>query len=427
MEKPKIGFAGMTHLGLVSAAAAAERGFRVICFDMDLNLITRLATGELPIVEPDLPELLKKNKNNMTFTADVTNIEACDVVIISPDVATNDQGDSDLTELNLLLNKLEQYVHEDTVQVILSQVPPGFTRKCYKSGYKLFYQVETLIFGRAVERALNPERIIIGCADPAMPLPDTYEKFLNAFDCPLLPMGYESAELAKISINCCLVSSISVANTLAELCEKIGANWSEIVPALKLDARIGTKAYLTPGLGLAGGNLERDLATVIRLADQEGTHFDVIQAWLDNSQHRRDWGYRMLEKFVFSKFSDPIIAVLGIAYKENTHSTKNSPSLALLSKLDTRRVRAYDPVVKMNMTGIENVSSVDACITSADVVVVMTPWNEFKNLSLKHLALSMAGHIVIDPYRVFDTVLVQAAGLHHVTLGASSDLTAKET
>jgi len=427
MEKPTIAFAGMTHLGLVSAAAVAEKGFQVTCYDMDPNLVTRLETGELPIVEPELPELLKKNKDSITFTVEAKAIEACDIIIISPDVATNDQGDSDLTELNLLLKKLEKHVHEDAVQIILSQVPPGFTRKYHKSDNKLFYQVETLIFGRAVERALYPERIIIGCADPSVSLPDIYKKFLNAFDCPLLSMGYESAELAKISINCCLVSSISVANTLAELCEQIGADWSEIVPALKLDARIGEKAYLAPGLGLSGGNLERDLATVMRLADRENTNSDVIKAWLANSQHRKDWAYSMLEKFVFSEFSDPRIAVLGLAYKENTHSTKNSPSLVLLSKLGHRCVRAYDPVVKMDVTGIENAPSVDTCITGADVVVVMTPWDEFKKLSMKHLALSMAGHIIIDPYCVFDPVMVKAAGLCHVTLGASSDLTAKES
>ena len=158
----------------------------------------------------------------------------------------------------------------DAVVVILSQVPPGFTRARQRAGRALHYQVETLIFGRAIERALYPERFIVGCADPTAPLPPAYRQFLDAFGCPILPMRYESAELAKISINMCLVASVSVANTLAELCEQIGADWSEIVPALRLDRRIGPHAYLTPGLGIAGGNLERDLATVCALADRAG-------------------------------------------------------------------------------------------------------------------------------------------------------------
>ena len=426
MNKPIIAFAGMTHLGLVSAAAAAERGFLVVCFDVDAGLIERLSQGVLPVVEPDLPEILKKNRQGMTFTAAPEDLGRCDLMIVSPDVATDENGESDLSVLNSLLDTLEPYVLEDAVQVILSQVPPGFTRNRQKPGRVLFYQVETLIFGRAVERALDPERIIIGCADPAAPLPASYREFLDAFACPLLPMGYESAELTKISINCCLVSSISVANTLAELCESIGADWAEIAPALKLDARIGPKAYLSPGLGLAGGNLERDLATVMRLADRENTDASIIEAWTANSRHRKEWAYRMLEKHVFADNADPLIAILGLAYKENTHSIKNSPSLALLARLGGRRVRVYDPVVASRVAeGVEGALSVDAAISGADVVVVMTPWDEFKGLNPGDLAVTMAGRTVIDPYRVFDPVAAAAANLHHITLGVSPELTEK--
>ena len=123
--------------------------------------------------------------------------------------------------------------------VVLCQVPPGFTRRLPLPPERLFYQVETLVFGRAVERATRPERYMVGCADPAKPLPKPFATLLGAFGCPILPMRYESAELAKIAINCCLVASVTVANTLAGLSERIGADWSEIMPALKLDARIG--------------------------------------------------------------------------------------------------------------------------------------------------------------------------------------------
>lgn len=145
-----------------------------------------------------------------------------------------------------------------------------------------------------------------------------------AFGCPILPMSYESAELAKISINCCLVGMISVANTLAEVCERIGADWHEIVPALRLDKRIGPYAYISPGLGIAGGNLERDLATVCRLAEEHGTDAEVVRAWIHNSRYRKDWVLRVLHSNVLNYCPQPRIAVLGLAYKENTHSIKNS-------------------------------------------------------------------------------------------------------
>jgi UDPglucose 6-dehydrogenase len=158
-------------------------------------------------------------------------------------------------------------------------------------------------------------------------------------------MRFESAELCKIAINCCLVSSISVANTLAELCEGIGANWAEIVPALKLDRRIGAYAYLAPGLGIAGGNLERDLATVVSLADGIGSDAGVVKAWIANSRHRKRWAVDTIRKVVLAANPDALIAVWGLAYKENTASTKNSPSLATIAALSEARLVLHDPVV----------------------------------------------------------------------------------
>ena len=188
------------------------------------------------------------------------------MIYVAPDVPTDDTGKSSLDVLDGLLRFTLANTRPDAVIVVLSQVPPGYTRARQQAGRLLYYQVETLIFGRAVERATEPERYIVGCADPAEPLPAAMQAYLESFGCPILPMRYESAELCKIAINCCLVSSISVANTLAEVCEGIGADWSEIVPALKLDRRIGAYSYLAPGLGIAGGNLERDLATIVRLS-----------------------------------------------------------------------------------------------------------------------------------------------------------------
>jgi len=270
MTNPVIGYVGMTHLGLISAIAAAEKGCNVVCLDTDAALIGRLNAGELPVNEPQCPELLEKNRDRLTFTADAGALARCDIVYVAPDVATDDAGNSDLAAIDTLLELAAGQARADALLIVLSQVPPGYTRAHGGLRQRLFYQVETLVFGRAIERALYPERFIVGAGDAEAALPDVYREFLDLFDCPLLVMRYESAELAKISINCCLVASITTANMLAELCENIGADWAEIAPALKLDARIGPKSYLTPGLGIAGGNLERDLATVLRLADAHG-------------------------------------------------------------------------------------------------------------------------------------------------------------
>lgn len=422
--QPVLGFAGMTHLGLVSGVSASEKGFRVVCFDPEPARAVPLAQGTLPVSEPQLEKLVAKNKARLKFTSDPAALQACDVVYVAPDVPTDDRGSSDLGPINALLEFVFEVARKDAVIVILSQVPPGFTRGKQRDDRILYYQVETLIFGRAVERALHPERYIVGCADPALPLRTPYATFLAAHGCPVLPMRYESAELAKISINMCLVASVSVANTLAELCEHIGADWSEIVPAIKFDKRIGQYSYLAPGLGIAGGNLERDLATVCSFADRFGTDAGIVRAWVANSIYRKDWPWRTLKALMLDRYPDARIAVLGLAYKPDTNSTKNSPSLALLAHLQDRVVSVYDPMVPPSVASRNAVGAPCAldAVQDADAVCVMTPWNEFKSLAPTDLATRMRGRLLIDPYCVFDSVVVHAAGLDHVILGAAPKL-----
>lgn len=423
--RPTIAFAGMTHLGICSAVGSASKGFPVIGFALDPALAAALATGRFPVVEPDLDDLAATHRAKLNFTADPARLAAADVIYVAPDVPTDNTGASDLAPLESLLGIVMSHARRDAVVVILSQVSPGFTRAHQAPGRILHYQVETLIFGRAVERVTAPERFIVGCADPSAPLPESYAAFLKAFGCPILPMGFESAELCKIAINCCLVASVGVANTLAELCEGIGADWSEIVPALKLDRRIGPYSYLTPGLGLAGGNLERDLATVCRMADAFGTDAGIVRAWVANSGYRKDWALRTLHAEVLSRVKAPKFAVLGLAYKENTHSTKNSPSIALLAHLQPFDVCVFDPVVPASAAPhpvAGAASAIEAC-TGADAVLIMTPWPDFRALDPAALARAMRGTTLIDPYRVVDGAKARAAGLRHLTLGVGKPAT----
>jgi UDPglucose 6-dehydrogenase len=422
---PRIGYAAMTHLGLNSAVAAAEKGFETVCFDADAALIGRLQRGELPVLEPDLPELLAKNSARISFTAEPHGLASCDVVYVALDVPTDDAGKSDLAGLDRLLGTVIPALGPDATLVVLSQVPPGFTRARMRPGLSLYYQVETLIFGRAIERALYPERYIVGCADPATPLPAALRTYLGAYGCPILPMRFESAELTKIAINCCLVSSISVANTLSELCEGIGAVWGEIAPALKLDRRIGQYSYLSPGLGIAGGNLERDLATVIRMSEEVGSDAGVVRAWVANSRHRRDWAARTISRVLLDKKPDARIAVWGLAYKENTHSVKNSPSLATLRQLPEAHLVLHDPVVLASAAQHARASGAAepiAAVAGADALMILTPWPQYKAIAPAAVAQAMRGKIVLDPYGVLDGNAARAAGLEYHTLGRSAGI-----
>jgi len=418
VNKPVIGYAGMTHLGLVSASAAAGQGFRTIAFDADAALIGRLNRGDLPVNEPDLPELIARHRSDLLFSADVAALSECDAVYVAVDVPTDDKGQSDLSPIKAMVERVKPQLRQDAILVILSQVPPGYTRALPLPAAQLYYQVETLVFGRAVERATKPERFIVGCADPGKPLHPALKACLESFGCPLLPMAYESAELAKISINFCLVASVSVANTLAEVCEQVGANWSDIAPALKLDKRIGHGAYLNPGLGIAGGNLERDLRTIIEIGETKKTDVGVVKAWLVNSAHRKEWTWQTLEARVLKSNPGASIAVLGLAYKENTHSTKNSPSLALLEHLRGKPVKVHDPVVPASVAPwTTGTADPIATAKDADVLVIATPWPQYRELKPADLARAMRGKTVLDPYRVLDGKACVTAGLTYYTLG----------
>lgn len=418
VRKITLGFAGMTHLGLVSATGLAT-AFDVVCYDADAALIRRLRDGRLPVSEPDLDDMVRANGERQRFTAMLTDLGACDIVYVAPDIPTDDEGRSDTRGLSDLIHEVNKVLAPHALLVVLSQVDPGFTRRLTAPPpERRFYQVETLIFGRAVERATKPERYIIGCSEPSVPLPSAYRSILEAFSPNILPMRYESAELAKISINFCLVASVTVANTLAEVCETIGADWSEIAPALKLDRRIGAYSYLTPGLGISGGNLERDLRTVLEIGGAHGTDTGVVKAWLSNSQHRKDWTWRTLRDHVLAVVPEARIAVLGLAYKENTHSTKNSPSLQLLSHLEGREVSVHDPIVPARVAPFARgcATALD-CVRDADVVVLATPWREYRNLTLNELAEAMRGRDIIDPYRLLDGKKAVTEGFRYHTLG----------
>jgi UDPglucose 6-dehydrogenase len=422
----KVGFAGLSHLGLNYSLATAAKGFEVVAYHGDPQLAEACTAGRFPIEEPGFLELFAANRGRLTYTADLRALAACDLVFFALDVKTNDRNESDLGPLTLLIESVAPVLRAGSTAVVLSQVNPGYMRGLAArlapvSPAAFFYQVETLIFGRAVERAMEPERYMVGAADPAAPLPAAFSAWHQPFGCPVLVMRFESAELAKIAINFYLVSTVTTTNTLAEVCEVIGADWSEIAPALRLDKRIGPYAYLKPGLGIAGGNLERDLVTVQRIAAQHCTDAGVISAWQANSAHRRDWVRNVLERSVLPSLpAAGRIAVWGIAYKEDTHSIKNSPSVELLRALPQVAFVAHDPAASLPAGGYEHVKIAPdpvAAAAGADILVIMTPWKQYREVHVAELARVLKGKRVIDPHAVLDHRACVAAGLRHDRIG----------
>ena len=394
-----IGFVGESHLSYVTAVASAECGmgaWKIVCLAKEHSMHV--------IEEPGLNELLDKNEAFIQLTSSPEDLRDCDIVYIAMDVPTTAQGDGNVKPVLALIDWVKSSINQDATLVVLSQVPPGFTRQVDFPKDRLYHQVETLVFGRAVERALHPERFIMGASARNARMPDTLRSYLEKFLCPIFVMNYESSELAKISINLYLSATVATTNMLAEISEKIEAHWNDIVETLKLDKRIGPHAYLKPGLGLSGGNLERDMATVQKLAREHKTGAGIVDAQILDSQYRLHWVQRKLREVSPSQTSK--VGVLGLAYKENTHSLKNSPSINFIKALPRKRVaQVFDPIVKRvkELEWLPHERSAQAVIDQADVLAVLTPWTEFSSLDYT----SFQGRSIIDPFN-----LVQGAPAH---------------
>jgi UDPglucose 6-dehydrogenase len=425
----RIGVIGLSHLGIVASSCLASLGLDVTAID-EPALASALTARQLPIHEPGLPDLLARTAP--TFTADYAALKSCDVIIVALDTITDAENRSDLAVLDAYLDRAVPWLPDDGVVVLMSQVPVGYTRalgarlRARRPEFRarLYYWVETLVIGEAVARYLEPERIIIGADDWRPGVPAAAEPALDGllarFGCPVFRMNYESAELCKAAINFYLAASVTYGNTLADLCEATGASMRALIPALRSDRRIGPAAYIRPGLGIAGGNLERDLVHLSELARERGVDAPLLPLILERSAERYGWLLRALERFVLKPGPPPRLAVWGLAYKKNSRSTKNSVSLRLLGDLAGRAtVTAYDPQVTLPAPtpGVATAATALDAARGADALVILTDWDEFAAVDPGAIRAALRSPVVLDAVGVLDPVRTRDAGLTYVAIG----------
>jgi len=420
-NKIKLGFVGLTHLGLNYLAASAQKKFSVTGVDTDSKKVLKLNKNIIEYEEPNLKKVILKNNKNIRFSNDFKNLKKCNLVFISQDVKTSTSGKSDLKNLLILINKTIKHLNKNAILVVLSQMKPGFMRSINIDHKKLYHQVETLIFGKAFNRALYPERIIVGCQSKFNEINPIYLRYLKSFKCPILKMEYESAEIAKISINLLLASSVTTTNILSELCEKMSADWNDIVPALKLDKRIGKFAYIKPGLGISGGNIERDIVTVKSLLSKKSPPGLLLKNMLENSQYMKSWIGRILTKeIILDKKNKISIGIVGAAYKENTNSIKNSPIINLLNYLkDKKNISIYEPMLNLELKNknIQQVKDLNKLINKNKILIFMRPWVNQKEI--KNIHKNLNNKLIIDPYRVINFKDQKNKSNKYFTLGTN--------
>ena len=420
MKNFKIGFVGISHLGINYIAAAADKNFN--CIGVDENQKINIGIDHFLNVykEPGLKKKLLKNKNKIKFTNQFKELKKCSLVFISKDTLTRNKDKPNYEILLKLINKTIKNLSKKSILVILSQIKPGFTRLINFDHDRLYCQVETLVFGQATKRASHPERIIVGLNNKNQKIKTIYLKYLNKFNCPILKMNYESAEITKISINILLASTVTTTNVLSQLCQDHSADWYDIIPALRLDKRIGKYAYIKPGLGISGGNIERDIMTLKEIFLKNSSSHQLMKIILENSKFMKLWVNRILMNKKIVKKYNQNVGIIGIAYKENTNSIKNSPSLELIKFLNKKcKIKIYEPMLKLNLKHFEQTNSINKLIKFSEIVILMRPWNNKNELKLilKYLKLKKKV-IIIDPYRMLN-LNNDKKNLKYFTLGTN--------
>jgi UDPglucose 6-dehydrogenase len=414
--------AGLTHLGVCMSIAAHEAGLHVIAFDTDQARVDAVRRADFDSAEPGVVDFLDEQHERYLITGDLEALAAVDLVMIAVDTVLDDNGDNDDHEVGALLEHLAGILPPGVPIVIASQVRPGFTRAHEHLHPSLYYFMETLIFGRGLERAMHPERYIVGRSAADEPLPPSLQEYLDLPGCPVHVMSYESAELTKLSANYVLSASITAANSLADLAQRLGANWQDIEAALRDDRRIGERAYITAGLGIGGANLTRDLFGIKAMADRLGADSSFSATMLEHSAYMRDWILRTISD-VRRDLTLDRLAVLGLAYKPGTQSMRGGSGIDLVGTFESvLDVVVHDQAVTMpaRPAGSRAVQARTAreAMDGSQVIALTTPWPEYRGEVREFLATNPET-ILIDPYRLVDRGWAQSPRTRIIQLGVS--------
>ncbi len=403
--------------------AAHEAGLDVVAFDTNRERVEEIKRADFDIAEPGVVDFLKNDHSRYTITNRVEEIAGADLVMLALDTELGDEGQNDDLEVIRLLEFLAMHIDKSVPIVVASQVRPGFSRRHMYLHPQLYYFVETLIFGQGLERAIRPERYIVGCATTEQDLPKPLLAYLALPHCPVHVMSYESAELTKLSANYVLAANITAANSLADLAQRIGADWEEIEKALRSDRRIGQNAYISAGLGIGGANLSRDLHGIADMSDQLGADSAFAKTMLHHSNYMRDWVLRTITDLRQEQAVNSL-AILGLAYKPGTQSTRGSPGLDLLRTFEScMKINVHDPSVVLDPrpqgSRAKQLNKVMEAISSCQLIAVTTPWPEYA-VTLREFLKASSGSVVIDPYRMVQKSWVLGPGCRIIQLGVAN-------
>ena len=436
----KISVVGTGYVGLVTGVCLSEIGHDVTCIDTDIHKINKMRQGQSPIYEPGLAELMVKNINEgrLHFTnVHKEGFENSEVVFIAVGTPQLPDGSANLQYIEAVAEQIAQEVTTDVVVVTKSTVPVGtnyrvekIIRENLKNDVKISIasNPEFLREGSAVQDTFNGDRIVIGTdnAETAAILEEMY-KPLNI---PVFKTDISSSEMIKYASNAFLATKISFINEISNICEKLGANVEDVANGMGYDQRIG-RNFLNAGIGYGGSCFPKDTHALVQIAGGVEHDFELLRSVIqvNNNQQRL-----MVDKIVsrFGNLEGKVISLLGLAFKPNTDDMREAASIVLAKELVAQgaKVKAYDPIAMANAKALlpEAVTyekSVSGVLQNADAAVIITEWDEFKNMNLKDLHKVMNEAVVFDGRNCFNEKAVTEAGIEYHSVGRKSIYTSK--
>jgi UDPglucose 6-dehydrogenase len=426
-QREPIGVIGTGYVGLVTAAGFAELGNEVWCIDIDADKIAGLERGEIPIYEPGLEELVDKHRGRLHFSTDIADaLEHARLLFVAVGTPPTYSGDADLSSVNAVVNAMP--ASDNHALVMKSTVPVGTgasIKRIFaeqgKEGFSYVSCPEFLKEGSAVRDFLEPDRVVVG--DDGDWAGDAVVELYAPLGAPLVRTDVASAEMIKLAANAFLATKISFINEIANVCEVTGANVTEVARGIGLDDRIGPK-FLQAGIGFGGSCFPKDVTALKQLAGNSGYHFQLLNSVIEVNELQKRRVMAKLEKHLGSLVGRNV-ALLGLAFKPNTDDMREATSLVLSARLQAAgaNVRAYDPVAEDEarklMPHLDFAGDALSAVAGSDAVVLVTEWEEFRELDLGAVAAAMSGTLLVDGRNALDPVAARAAGLIYEGVGRS--------
>lgn len=430
---------GTGYVGLVTGTCFAEMGVNVTCVDIDTSKIARLKAGDIPIYEPGLDTLVKKNveAGRLHFTTDLAScIDSVEVVFSAVGTPPDEDGSADLKYVLNVARTFGQNIKKYTLLVTKSTVPVGTAEKVRRAvedelaarGEKIDFDVasnpEFLKEGAAIKDFMSPDRVVVGVASEKARkiMSRLYRPFMLSGD-RMIFTDIPSAEMIKYAANSMLATRISFMNDIANLCELVGADVNMVRKGIGSDTRIGKK-FLYPGCGYGGSCFPKDVKALIKTAEQNGYDMRVLRAVEDVNEAQKSIVYRKLRNYFGGDIKGKKVALWGLAFKPETDDMREAPSLVVIDRLlaDGAEVTVFDPIAidecRRRIGGkVAYADDMYSAVEGADALLLVTEWKQFRSPDWSRIAALMSGNVVVDGRNVYDEAELREHGFVYYKIG----------